>query len=204
MAKAQDAFRTISEVADELAVQKHVLRFWENKFPHIRPMKRGGGRRFYRPDDLDLLRGIRYLLHREGYTIKGVQKILREQGPEHVKACWQLGVGSAKSAELVTQMPPVLAAHKTALKPVPASKVAGKAVKPASKAVKPTYEELVTQLERLTSELEAAQAILRGQSQPRRALAPRTAAPAQITAAKAAPAKTAAVKAAPAKKARGR
>ena len=91
MAKALDAFRTISEVATELDVQKHVLRFWENKFPQVRPMKRGGGRRYYRPDDLDLLRGIRYLLHREGYTIKGVQKLLREQGLEFVKAAWQRG-----------------------------------------------------------------------------------------------------------------
>ena len=89
MAKAVEAFRTISEVATELDVQKHVLRFWENKFPQVRPMKRGGGRRYYRPDDLELLRGIRYLLHREGYTIKGVQKLLREQGLDFVKACWQ-------------------------------------------------------------------------------------------------------------------
>jgi DNA-binding transcriptional MerR regulator len=85
MAKALDAFRTISEVADDLAVPKHVLRFWEAKFNQIRPMKRGGGRRYYRPEDLELLRGIRHLLHREGYTIKGVQKILREQGSDAVK-----------------------------------------------------------------------------------------------------------------------
>ncbi len=100
MAKALEAFRTISEVADELAVQKHVLRFWENKFPQVRPMKRGGGRRYYRPDDLDLLRGIRFLLHREGYTIKGVQKILREHGLEHVKSCWQ--VPTQRPTEAVT------------------------------------------------------------------------------------------------------
>lgn len=85
MSKAADAFRTISEVADELDVPKHVLRFWENRFPHIRPMKRGGGRRYYRPEDLDLLRGIKHLLHNEGYTIKGVQKILREHGVDAVK-----------------------------------------------------------------------------------------------------------------------
>ena len=91
MSKAADAFRTISEVADDLDVPKHVLRFWENRFPQIKPMKRGGGRRYYRPADLDLLRGIRHLLHNEGYTIKGVQKILREQGQEAVKACWQPG-----------------------------------------------------------------------------------------------------------------
>lgn len=92
MSKAADAFRTISEVAEELDVPKHVLRFWENRFPQIKPMKRGGGRRYYRPADLDLLRGIRHLLHNEGYTIKGVQKILREQGLETVKTCWQPGM----------------------------------------------------------------------------------------------------------------
>ncbi len=86
MSKASEAFRTISEVADDLEVPKHVLRFWEVKFPQIRPMKRGGGRRYYRPEDLDLLRGIRQLLHAEGYMIKGVQKILREQGVDSVKS----------------------------------------------------------------------------------------------------------------------
>ncbi len=91
MSKAADAFRTISEVADDLEVPKHVLRFWENRFPQIKPMKRGGGRRYYRPADLDLLRGIRHLLHNEGYTIKGVQKILREQGQDAVKTCWEPG-----------------------------------------------------------------------------------------------------------------
>lgn len=85
MSKSVDAFRTIAEVADDLGVPKHVLRFWEVKFPQIRPMKRGGGRRFYRPEDLELLRGIQALLHAEAYTIKGVQKILREQGVDHVK-----------------------------------------------------------------------------------------------------------------------
>jgi DNA-binding transcriptional MerR regulator len=85
MSKAQEAFRTISEVADDLDVPKHVLRFWEVKFPQIRPMKRGGGRRYYRPEDMVLLRGIQHLLHAEGYTIKGVQKILREHGVEQVK-----------------------------------------------------------------------------------------------------------------------
>jgi DNA-binding transcriptional MerR regulator len=85
MAKAAEAFRTISEVADDLGIQKHVLRFWEVKFAQIRPMKRGGGRRYYRPEDMELLRGIRQLLHRDGYTIKGVQKILREQGVDAVK-----------------------------------------------------------------------------------------------------------------------
>ncbi len=87
MAKSAEAFRTISEVADELNVQKHVLRFWETRFPQLRPMKRGGGRRYYRPEDLRLLRGIQHLLHDQGYQIKGVQRILRTQGVEHVKLC---------------------------------------------------------------------------------------------------------------------
>jgi len=82
--KSPDAFRTISEVASELEVPQHVLRFWETKFAPVRPLKRGGGRRYYRPDDLDLLRGIRSLLYGDGLTIKGVQKILREQGPRYV------------------------------------------------------------------------------------------------------------------------
>ncbi|MGI9520179.1 MAG: MerR family transcriptional regulator [Hyphomicrobiaceae bacterium] len=86
MGKSADAFRTISEVATELDVPKHVLRFWELKFTQVRPMKRGGGRRYYRPSDVELLSGIRALLHGDGYTIKGVQRILSEQGVEHVKA----------------------------------------------------------------------------------------------------------------------
>jgi DNA-binding transcriptional MerR regulator len=89
--KAPDAFRTISEVADELDVPQHVLRFWETRFSQIRPMKRGGGRRYYRPDDLDLLRGIRHLLYGEGYTIRGVQRILREQGARFVQGVWHAG-----------------------------------------------------------------------------------------------------------------
>jgi DNA-binding transcriptional MerR regulator len=82
--KAPEAFRTISEVADELEVPKHVLRFWEAKFAQLKPMKRGGGRRYYRPEDVALLRGIRFLLYNDGYTIRGVQKILREHGPRYV------------------------------------------------------------------------------------------------------------------------
>jgi DNA-binding transcriptional MerR regulator len=89
--KAPDAFRTISEVAEELDVPQHVLRFWESRFREIRPMKRGGGRRYYRPDDLDLLRGIRHLLYGEGYTIRGVQRLLREHGLRFVQNVWQPG-----------------------------------------------------------------------------------------------------------------
>jgi DNA-binding transcriptional MerR regulator len=83
--KAPDAFRTISEVADDLDIPQHVLRFWETRFTQIKPMKRSGGRRYYRPDDVDLLRGIRRLLYGEGYTIRGVQRILKENGIKSVQ-----------------------------------------------------------------------------------------------------------------------
>ena len=89
--KAPDAFRTISEVAEEINVPQHVLRFWESRFAQIRPMKRGGGRRYYRPDDVDLLRGVRHLLYGEGYTIRGVQRILREVGINFVQNVWRPG-----------------------------------------------------------------------------------------------------------------
>ena len=78
--KSAAAFRTISEVADELDIQAHVLRFWETKFAQVKPLKRGGGRRYYRPEDIDLIRRIRDLLYTDGYTIKGVQKLLRDGG----------------------------------------------------------------------------------------------------------------------------
>jgi DNA-binding transcriptional MerR regulator len=96
--KAPDAFRTISEVADDLDIPQHVLRFWESRFPQIKPMKRAGGRRYYRPDDVDLLRGIRHLLYGEGYTIRGVQRILREQGGKFVQAVWQPGAAQPSGA----------------------------------------------------------------------------------------------------------
>ena len=85
MDKSPDAFRTISEVADDLDIPQHVLRFWETRFTQIKPMKRSGGRRYYRPDDVDLLRGIRRLLYGEGYTIRGVQRILKEYGIKAVQ-----------------------------------------------------------------------------------------------------------------------
>ncbi|WP_372426328.1 MerR family transcriptional regulator [Salinarimonas chemoclinalis] len=93
MDKGPEAFRTISEVAEDLNVPQHVLRFWETKFAQIKPLKRGGGRRFYRPEDVDLLRGIRHLLYGEGYTIKGVQRILKSEGVRFVAA---VGRGEAK------------------------------------------------------------------------------------------------------------
>lgn len=99
MEKSAQAFRTISEVAQDLDLPQHVLRFWETRFVQIRPLKRGGGRRYYRPEDVDLLRAIRRLLYGEGYTIKGVQKILKEQGPR--------GVAAAYGGAGATAIPPV-------------------------------------------------------------------------------------------------
>lgn len=107
MAKGPEAFRTISEAADELHVPQHVLRFWETKFTFIKPMKRAGGRRFYRPADIAVLRGVRHLLHDEGYTIKGVQKLHREHGLKHLVSA---GEGAAPpapaSAEKAVPAPP--------------------------------------------------------------------------------------------------
>lgn len=97
MEKSAQAFRTISEVAQDLELPQHVLRFWETRFVQIRPLKRGGGRRYYRPEDIDLLRAIRQLLYGEGYTIKGVQKILKEQGARTVSASYG-GEGAAPPA----------------------------------------------------------------------------------------------------------
>ena len=104
MAKGPEAFRTISEAADELNVPQHVLRFWETKFTFIRPMKRAGGRRFYRPADIAILRGVRTLLHDEGYTIKGVQRLHREQGLKRLTSAGQGGAGRVVAAALAAPM----------------------------------------------------------------------------------------------------
>ncbi len=103
MRKSPDAFRTISEVAQDLDLPQHVLRFWETRFSQIKPMKRGGGRRYYRPDDVDLLSGIRHLLYDQGYTIKGVQKILKEQGVSYVIEKASEDEGSSQSNDTVDE-----------------------------------------------------------------------------------------------------
>ena len=136
MSKALEAFRTISEVAEDLEVPKHVLRFWEVKFPQIRPMKRGGGRRYYRPEDLILLRGIQHLLHAEGYTIKGVQKILREQGVEQVKVHGLAGDGGIGEAPPVSKAATAIAASRKAAT-VPSPSASGRRVRALPKAIKP-------------------------------------------------------------------
>jgi DNA-binding transcriptional MerR regulator len=133
VAKSKEAFRTISEVAADLGVPQHVLRFWESKFSQIKPLKRAGGRRYYRPEDIDLLKGIQRLLHTEGYTIKGVQKIFREHGPKAIqrgliggdKSVATKAIGRAaiapeakpsESAEEAAMPPPALApAHRRVL-----------------------------------------------------------------------------------------
>lgn len=99
MEKSPDAFRTISEVAEDLDLPQHVLRFWETRFVQIKPMKRGGGRRYYRPDDIELLKGIRKLLYDQGYTIKGVQKLLKQNGIKFVIA---IGSGDVATVEALT------------------------------------------------------------------------------------------------------
>src|SRR6185503_20674454 len=91
MDKSPDAFRTISEVAEDLDLPQHVLRFWETRFNQIKPLKRGGGRRYYRPEDVDLLRGVRLLLYGEGFTIRGVQRLLKDKGIGFVVAVGKTG-----------------------------------------------------------------------------------------------------------------
>ena len=131
--KSAAAFRTISEVADELDVPQHVLRFWETKFSQVRPLKRGGGRRYYRPEDIGLLRSIRELLYTEGYTIKGVQKLLREGGAKFA--------GPMPTAAAVTAVPVAEAA------PAPAPETA-----PGTRG----------ELEEILDELESLRDLLRG------------------------------------------
>jgi len=98
--KSPDAFRTISEAAEELDLPQHVLRFWETRFSNIKPLKRGGGRRYYRPEDVLLLKGIRHLLYDQGFTIKGVQRILKDQGIRYV-----IGMGEGRLMEPIAQSP---------------------------------------------------------------------------------------------------
>ncbi len=100
MDKSPDAFRTISEVAEDLDLPQHVLRFWETRFSQIKPLKRGGGRRYYRPQDVDLIKGIKSMLYDQGYTIKGVQKLLRENGNQFVAA---IGAGDLAAADEIAQ-----------------------------------------------------------------------------------------------------
>ena len=105
MSKGPEAFRTISEAATEIGVAQHVLRFWETRFSFIRPMKRAGGRRFYRPQDIQVLKAVHRLLHEEGYTIAGVQKLYREQGAARLSAPNGAGAGGVLSPGAAVQAP---------------------------------------------------------------------------------------------------
>ena len=160
MDKAQDAFRTISEVAKELGVPKHVLRFWEGKFPQIKPMKRGGGRRYYRLEDLQLLSGIRTLLHAEGYTIKGVQKILRERGVEAVKSVGSTQLGARQNAR------PTKRKRKPAANNNTGSAETTDVVTALAKA-RLLKEKDIAQLDDLIRELEDCRALLVGERLPK-------------------------------------
>ena len=107
MEKSPDAFRTISEVAEDLGVPAHVLRFWETKFHQISPVKRGGGRRYYRPDDVRLLRGLQRLLHGDGLTIRGAQKLLRERGIRHVVELGAKSISNCQTCATAWPLPPI-------------------------------------------------------------------------------------------------
>ena len=113
MDKSPDAYRTISEVADDLGLPQHVLRFWETRFAQIKPLKRGGGRRYYRPDDIELVKGIKHLLYGTGYTIKGVQRILKDQGVKHVQTIGR--TGTAPGPAPVSTKPTILAEEERVL-----------------------------------------------------------------------------------------
>jgi DNA-binding transcriptional MerR regulator len=149
--KSPDAFRTISEAAEELDLPQHVLRFWETRFTQIKPMKRGGGRRYYRPADVDLLKGIRHLLYDKGYTIRGVQRILREEGIPHAVA---IGRGEIDAGPQTSDSE---AADTQA--PKPSSAEASEAAAPTA----PTLSEgQVRELRLAMEDLEAARQLLGG------------------------------------------
>jgi DNA-binding transcriptional MerR regulator len=162
MNKSAEAFRTIGEVAEELEIPKHVLRFWEGRFPQIRPMKRGGGRRYYRPEDMELLRGIRALLHAEGYTIRGVQKILREHGVDQVKAA---ACRTPAAEDAVPDTAEAPKKRKRGRKPI-AKAAAAIAVAPPVKSVAAKVEAHAPNVHVLAAirELQIARAILQGQA----------------------------------------
>ena len=158
--KSPEAFRTISEVADELEVPQHVLRFWETRFAQIRPLKRAGGRRYYRPEDIELLRGIRTLLYGDGYTIKGVQRILREQGVRYVaQVSRQMPRSHARRVRLAES--PAAPRHASA--PMVRMQLAHGELPPAGveglkadKAARRKLEALLRELTQLKSQLRAA------------------------------------------------
>lgn len=132
--KSIDAFRTISEVAEELNLPQHVLRFWETRFVQIKPMKRGGGRRYYRPDDVELLKGIRFLLYVKGFTIKGMQRILKENGNRFVMA---IGAGDLSGLEDMLAGRAVASVTEELDDPSPHDPIVDEAEPPASASDRP-------------------------------------------------------------------
>ncbi len=156
MAKSADAFRTISEVSTELDVPKHVLRFWEQRFKQLKPLKRGGGRRFYRPEDVELIKGIQTLLNRDAYTIRGVQRILKEQGVEIVKR-----LASGDATALIAAAPP--AVGEGASPPAPKGRRAASSRKPRRTRADALHADRDV-VEAAISELSACRALLAGET----------------------------------------
>lgn len=159
MQKSVNAFRTISEVAEDIDVPQHVLRFWESKFAQVKPLKRAGGRRYYRPEDIDLLRGIRVLLYGDGYTIKGVQKLLKDQGARTVALAGKRGAKAAKpapaSGDLQLEFPPIMSPPAR----VPRAGAAGPESGAGGKA--PLSPDLRRKLEALLADLSDMQRLLK-------------------------------------------
>ncbi|MBV9784936.1 MAG: MerR family transcriptional regulator [Acidisphaera sp.] len=166
--KAPNAFRTISEVADDLHIPQHVLRFWETKFPQVRPLKRGGGRRYYRPDDIALLRRISDLLYIQGYTIKGVQRLLREGGGTLSDDIPPPAPEEQAHAEALDSSDPQLPMPGLSTSSLPPAKLVAKAVPRLPGASNPTpetasgpeHDELRAVLSRVLAELEALRELL--------------------------------------------
>ncbi len=152
MTKGPDAFRTISEASEDLGVPQHVLRFWETKFSFIRPMKRAGGRRFYRPQDLEVLRGVRGLLHDQGYTIKGVQRLHKEQGLRRLVSA------AGGDAEAVVSLEAELAAESEMQQSLPLDEPV--TVQDAAPNVRPLDSAARARLLDVLQEIEAAKARL--------------------------------------------
>jgi DNA-binding transcriptional MerR regulator len=154
--KSAEAFRTISEVAIELDVPQHVLRFWESRFVQIKPVKRAGGRRYYRPDDVDLLKGIRALLYSDGLTIKGVQKVLKERGPRHVCEIGRGGVPAGPEPLVIEKavvVEKIVYVEKPATAPAPAKKPRAAHLRPVPASMSlPFFDEPVPQPRRPSRE----------------------------------------------------
>jgi DNA-binding transcriptional MerR regulator len=161
--KAPDAFRTISEVAAALDLPQHVLRFWESRFNQVKPMKRGGGRRYYRPEDIDLLRGIRLFLYSEGYTIRGVQRLLKEKGVGFVAEAGRTGRVETVAPGLEadpTPAPPVAPSNEPDGPPPPAAALDGAEERPQPRERTGLGIERRRALESALAELEDAKRLL--------------------------------------------